>query len=175
MGDGFFVDMKAYLDQSYKLGGSHVDIDGNPIATRTRHWVNFGVGPSGGPISGPSVHDYGAWRLRNSYDAAEVPIEIVIGRHTRPNRSQGVYTLTHPSLGAYERATVGFVNYGEAVWSAKWDHEREVAPEKVRDTHKLACLGLPDDKISLWPCPDPTQCKHDRCPFRMQANNVVQV
>ena len=174
-GDGFFVDMKSYLCQSYKLGGAHADIDGNPIATRARHWVNFGAGPAGGDNSMPTVHNYGAWRLRNGYDETEVPTEIVLGRHTRPSRGTGEYILTHASLGDYEQATNGFVCYSDASWSAKWDHEREIAPEKVRDTHKLACLGLPDDKISLWPCPDPTQCKHDRCPFRIHHERTINV
>ena len=78
-GDGIFVDIKGYLEQSFKLGGSQADIDGNPIATRTRHWANFGVGPSGGDDSRLSVHKYGAWRLRDGYDKDEVPIEIVVG------------------------------------------------------------------------------------------------
>ena len=142
---------------------------------RWSHWINFGAGPSGGNDNTTTVHNYGAWRLRRTYDPAERPIEIVTGRHTRPNRNQGEYTLTHCSLGDYERATPGFVGFGDPSWCTKWDHEREIAPEKVRDTHKLACLGLPADKISLWPCPDPSQCKLERCPERRQHARVVAV
>ena len=81
----------------------------------------------------------------------------------------------HDSLGDYERATAGFVSYGDASWSVKWDEEREIVPEKVSDTHKLACLGLPEDKIHLWPCPEPATCKLTRCPERVRALGVVEV
>ena len=64
-GDGFFRDIKAYVEQSFKLGGSLSDIDNNGIRTRDRHWANFGVGPSGGDNSVESRHAFGAWRLRD--------------------------------------------------------------------------------------------------------------
>ena len=60
VGDGIFMDMKKYVEQSYKLGGAQMDIDNNPISTRRRHWVNFGVGPSGGENSTVSRHKYWA-------------------------------------------------------------------------------------------------------------------
>ena len=164
-GDGFFRDMKKYVEQAFKLSGNLADIDNNPIATRKQHWANFGVGPSGGDDSVTCTHNYGAWRLRKGYSPLEVPTEIVVGRHTRPRRSTGDYTLIHESLGAYERSLgPTFLHYGDAALGADWMVEREITPEKVRDTHKLACLGLPPNKIRLWPCPDPTTCKHDRCP-----------
>ena len=169
------MDIKGYLEQSFKLGGTQQDIDGNAIATRARHWANFGVGPSGGDDSRTSTHKYGAWRLRNGYDPAEVPIEIVVGRHTRPRRHVGEYTLLHTTLGRFERATEGFRKFGHRSWTAKFRESRPISADKVRDTHKLACLGLPDARISLWPCPDPENCKHSRCPERLQFINSVVV
>ena len=83
-GDGIFVDIKGYLEQSFKLGGGAKDLNDDPIATRTRHWVNFGAGPSGGDDSSLSVHRYNAWRLRVGYDPKERPCQIVVGRHTKP-------------------------------------------------------------------------------------------
>ena len=130
-GDGFFIDMKEYLEQSFKLGNSQQDIDGNPIATRSRHWVNFGVGPSGGDTSATTVHTYGAWRLRNGYDPAEIPCEIVVGRHTRPRRTVGEYTLLNLTLGECENQQSDFVRYGSPSLHDKWREEREIAPEKV--------------------------------------------
>ncbi len=47
----------------------------------------------------------------------------------------------------FERSQTGFVRYGHRSLCDKWREDREIAPEKVRDTHKLACLGLPEDKI----------------------------
>ena len=170
VGDGVFTDMKAYIEPSYKLGSSHADIDNNAIATRRRHWINFGAGPSGGPDSTITTHKFGAWRLRDGYDAEEVPCEIVVGRHIKPNRRQGKYIFVNEriqTIGAYERSLGrAFVKYGARSWNAKWRHARALTAEKVRDTHKLACLGLPADKIKQWPCPDPDACKLDRCPFR---------
>ena len=166
-GDGFFVDMKKYLDQSFKLGGSQTDIDGKQIATRARHWANFGLGPSGGPDSKTTVHKYGAWRLREGYDPAERPCEIVVGRHTRPVRSKGEYVCVKRTLGEYERSRAGFIRYGSPSLHDKWRHDRPLKPEKVRDTHKLACLGLPENKIKFWPCPDRSNCVLERCPFRV--------
>ena len=87
VGDGLFKDLKKYFDQSYKLGGGQADIDNNSIATRRRHWVNFGVGPSGDTNSRTSRHKYGAWRLRTGYSKIEVPCEIVVAHHTRPKRN----------------------------------------------------------------------------------------
>ena len=40
----------------------------------------------------------------------------------------------------------------------------------LRDTHRLACLGLPEDKIHLWPCPDPSTCTLERCPESLFTN-----
>ena len=86
-GDGIFRDMKGYLNQSHKLGNEQQDLDNELIAKRTRHWVNFGIGPSGGDSNTPSVHEYyGAWRLRCGYDSAEVPIEI--------NNDYFIYSVT---------------------------------------------------------------------------------
>ena len=90
--------MKSYVEQSYKLGGNLTDADGNSIATRGRHWVNFGIGPSGGDTSIPSRHQFGAWRLRTGYEARERPCEIVVGRNTRPNRRDGEYVLLYPTI-----------------------------------------------------------------------------
>ena len=174
-GDGLFMDMKTYLEQSFKLGGAQTDIDGNTIATRSRHWANFGVGPSGGDHNRTTIHVYGAWRLRTGYDPAEIPCEIVVGRHTKPNRRAGEYTLLHPTLGEFERSQRRFVSYGHRSLCDKWREDREIKPEKLRDTHKLACLGLPEEKIPLWPCPDPETCKLERCPERARAIGVVQV
>lgn len=172
-GDGFFKDVKKYLDQSYKLGGEQKDIDNEPIATRQRHWVNFGAGPTGGDDNTTTVHRYNAWRLRCGYDPAERPIAIVCGRHTRPDRRNGEYVLLHPNLGAYERSAAGFVKFNNPLWTQKWDVAREISDEKLADTHKLACLGLSEDKIHLWPCPDPEKCKHERCPQRKEFHGIV--
>ena len=174
-GDGFFKDMKKYVEQSYKLGGQQQDIDGNGIATRRRHWVNFGLGPSGGDNSVLTRHKYGAWRLRCTYDPSEVPCEIVVARHTRPNRAAGEYSLLYPTLGDFQTNTVDFVPFESPSLHDKWREPREIVPEKVRDTHKLACLGLPDELIHLWPCPDPASCKLDRCPERARAVQSFQV
>ena len=73
VGDGLFKDMKKYVEQSFKLGDNHVDIDSNSIVTRQRHWVNFGIGPSGGTKNVISQHKYDVWRLRNDYDPDEIP------------------------------------------------------------------------------------------------------
>ena len=35
-GDGIFVNVKRYFEQSFKLGTAQSDIDGNPIATHTQ-------------------------------------------------------------------------------------------------------------------------------------------
>ena len=169
VGDGLFKDIKGYLQQSYKLGTPHADIDGKSIATQSRHWANFGFGPSGGPNSTITQHQYGAWRLRDGYEDKEPPCEIVVSKYVKPNRRQGVYVLQDESIrtvGAYQRSLKGFVKYNHRSWNTKWRHERPLTAEKVRDTHKLACLGLPMDKIKEWPCPDPDTCTLDRCPFR---------
>ena len=113
--------------------------------------------------------------MRKGYDPSEVPLAIVVGCHTRPNRRGGEYVLLHPTLGHYERQMAGFVKFESRSWGAAWRVEREVTAEKVRDTHKLACLGPPEDKIHLWPCPDPATCKLDRCPERIRVAGVVQV
>ena len=81
---------------------AQMDIDNNVIGTQKRHWVNFGVGPPGDDNIRPTRHRYGAWRLRTSYDPKEFPCEIVVGRHTQPNRRTGEYILRHPTLGDYE-------------------------------------------------------------------------
>ena len=174
-GDGFFMDMKRYVEQSFKVGGAHMDIDGNPIATRSRHWANFGWGPSGGHDSITTLHKYGAWRLRNGYDPAEVPCEIVIGRHTRPVRTKGEYVLQYETLGEYEARQPNFIKYGSRCLHDKWRRERTIKPEKVRDTHRLACLGLPDSKIRFWPCPDPETCKLEKCPFRVNDIDINEI
>ena len=57
--------------------------------------------------------------------------------------------LTHPNLGAYERSRVGFVKYDTDSFHDKWRTARAIPDEKVCDTHKLACLGLPDGEIRL--------------------------
>ena len=82
------------------------------------------------------------------------------------------YVRVVDSLPAFEQSSRQFVEFGHRSWSADWSVEREIAPEKVRDTHKLVCLGLPEDKIHLWPCPDPTKCKLDRCPESLVVNVV---
>ena len=174
-GDGFFTDMKLYLEQSFKLGGTMTDIDGVSIATRSRHWANFGVGPSGGEESRLTLHKYNAWRLREGYDPAERPCEIVVGRHTRPQRSHSRYVLIYPTLGEYERNQTDFVKYGTRCLHDKWRIDRDLEPEKVRDTHKLACLGLPEAKIHLWPCPDPETCVLEKCPFRVNDIDIDDV
>ena len=175
-GDGFFKDMKKYVRQSHKVGGSHTDIDGDPISTRARHWVNFGWGPSGGPHNRITRHKYGAWRMRTSYDPAEYPCEIVIGRHTQPRRTTGEYVFPDScvlTLGDFQRRKSGFISFDSRRLAQKWSVDREIPLEKVRDTHKLACLGLSEDKIGLWPCPDPETCKLDRCPERVRV--IVEV
>ena len=154
-GGGFFRDIKGYVEQSFKLGGSLSDIDNNGIRTRDRYWANFGVGPSGGDNSVESRHAFGAWRLRDGYSVTEIPVEIVVGRDTKPNRRAGEYVRLHDSIGAYERSNPQFVPFDHPLWCAEYVQEREIPVEKVRDTHRLACLGLPEDKIHLWPCPDP--------------------
>ena len=165
IGDGIFRDMKKYVEQSHKLGSSHTDIDKNAIATRDRHWVNFGIGSSGGPQGTLSRHKYGAWRLHNGYDPSEVPCEIVVGRHTHPNHNSVEYVLLYENLGVFERQNRDFVKYKSETLCDGWRVEREIPAEKVRDTHKLVCLGMrEEDKIGLWPCPDPTQRKLERCP-----------
>ena len=170
-GDGLFKNMKMYLEQSYKLGGELKDINNNSIATRTRHWVNFGTGPTGGDGDRKSRHTYGGWRLRCGYDPSEVPCAIVAGRHTRPKRSAGEYELLYDTLGEYEEEQEDFVKFGTPSLTDPWRVEREITVEKVRDTHKLACLGIPEDKIHLWPCPDPAACKLERCPERIRPND----
>ena len=175
VGDEVFIDMKRYVDQSYKLGGSHMDIDNNPIATRSRHWVNFGIGPTGGGDGRTSQHRYGAWRLRTGYDPSEIPCEIVAGCHTKPDRRTGVYELLHDTLGEYESQAPDFLSFEHPALRDPWRVEREITPEKLYDTHKLACLGLPRHKIHLWPCPDPAKCKHERCPERIRVINQIDL
>ena len=106
---------------------------------------------------------------------SEVPREIVVGHHTRPNRRNGECVLLHSTLDDYERQMRGFVKFESRSWGAEWRVEREVTAEKVRDTHKLVCLVLPEDKMHLCTCPDPTTCKLDRCPERVRVVGVVQV
>ena len=67
------------------------------------------------------------------------------------------------------------MRYGTASLCDEWREDREIKIEKVRDTHKLACLGLPEDKIGLWKCPNPNECKLQRCPERVCVINVVDV
>ena len=81
-------------------------------------------------------------RLRDGYDPSEEPCEIVVGKHTTPRRRTGEYLLVHHSIGDYEGQLAGFVKFESPSLC-------EIKPEKVCDTHKLVCLGLPDDKIRL--------------------------
>lgn len=110
--------------------------------------------------------------MRSRYDKTERPIEIVVGRNTAPNRRQGDYAMEQ-SLGDFERQQADFVKFGTPSLCDGWRVARPIKAEKVRDTHKLACLGLPDDKIRLWPCPDPTTCKCDRCPERPRVVDEI--
>ena len=143
--------MKTYVEQSFKLGGSLCDLENTPIATRKRHWANFGVGPKGGGDKTLGRHQHGAWRLRHGYDPEEAPVEIVVGRHTRPRRNGPAadYVCLHASLGDHERSDPDFVSYDHISLRRPWLTQREISEEKVRDTHKLACLGLPENKIFL--------------------------
>ena len=73
----------------------------------------FGVGPKGGGDKTLGRHQHGAWRLRHGYDPEEAPVEIVVGRHTRPRRNGPTadYVRLHASLGDYERSDPDFVSH----------------------------------------------------------------
>ena len=126
-----------------------------------------------GANSRTSRHKYGAWRLRTGYSKIEAPCEIVVARHTRPKRNSGEYFLLFPTLGVFQRQKPDFIRYEHESLREDWRIEREIPAEKVRDTHKLACLGLPEYQIAMWACPDPTQCQLERCPERPRVLNSV--